>query len=121
MALVSFYKGLESSYSADTYQNSIYQCTDTDNVYIFGVLHKSVSQATDTTLGTIKIGYNQNQGNYPVALDGDGKAYVPVDLTYEEASGTSGELDIASMVILTQQQYDDLETKNQNTIYFIRG
>lgn len=81
----------------------------------------SVSQATDTTLGTVKIGYTQNQGNYPVVLDGDGKAYVPVNLTYEEASGTSGELDIASMVILTQQQYDDLETKNQNTIYFIRG
>lgn len=33
---VSFYKGLSSSYNADTHSNSIYQCSDTNEVYIFG-------------------------------------------------------------------------------------
>lgn len=35
-------------------------------------------QATDTSLGLVKIGYTQNGNNYPVQLDGDGKMFVNV-------------------------------------------
>lgn len=35
-------------------------------------------QATDTSLGLVKIGYTQNGTNYPVQLDGDGKMFVSV-------------------------------------------
>ena len=35
-------------------------------------------QATNTSLGLVKIGYTQNGNNYPVQLDGDGKMFVNV-------------------------------------------
>lgn len=41
----------------------------------------SISTATSTTLGGIKIGYTQSNKNYPIVLDGDGKAYVVVPWT----------------------------------------
>lgn len=41
----------------------------------------SISAATNTTLGGIKIGYTQSNKNYPIVLDGDGKAYVVVPWT----------------------------------------
>ena len=83
----------------------------------------TLSPATSTALGGIQIGYTENGQNYPIELDSSNKAFVtvPVNLKYEEVEGTSGELQVASMVILTQQQYDDLQTKNENTVYFIRG
>lgn len=42
--------------------------------------------ATDTKLGGVKIGYTQNDKNYPVQLDANDKAYVNVPWT-----GTGGE------------------------------
>lgn len=36
MSLVRFYKGTESNYSTELHQNGIYQCTDSNSVYIFG-------------------------------------------------------------------------------------
>ena len=36
MSLVRFYKGTESNYNTELHQNGIYQCTDSNSVYIFG-------------------------------------------------------------------------------------
>lgn len=41
----------------------------------------SISTATDTVLGGIKIGYTQSNKNYPIVLDSDDKAYVTVPWT----------------------------------------
>lgn len=41
----------------------------------------SISAATSTALGGIKIGYTQSAKNYPIVLDSDGKAYVVVPWT----------------------------------------
>lgn len=41
----------------------------------------SISTATDTKLGGIKIGYTQSSKNYPIVLDSGGKAYVTVPWT----------------------------------------
>ena len=38
--LVEFYKGPASGYDAGSHSNGIYQCTDTSDTYIFGVLNK---------------------------------------------------------------------------------
>lgn len=39
MAYVNFYKGLAANYVAETHKDGIYQCTDTGDTYIFGVLN----------------------------------------------------------------------------------
>lgn len=39
MAYANFYKGLAANYVAETHQDGIYQCTDTGDTYIFGVLN----------------------------------------------------------------------------------
>lgn len=41
MSLVNFYKGPESEYLEETHGGGIYQCTDSENTYIFGVKNKS--------------------------------------------------------------------------------
>lgn len=41
----------------------------------------SLSTATSSALGGIKIGYTQSDKNYPIVLDSDGKAYVTVPWT----------------------------------------
>lgn len=41
MAYVNFWKGLEANYNSETHKDGIYQCTDTGNTYIFGVLNKN--------------------------------------------------------------------------------
>lgn len=46
---------------------------------------KGIPAASNDNVGGIKIGYIQNEKNYPVALDGNNKAYVNVpwsDTTY---------------------------------------
>ena len=43
MAYVNFYKGLAADYVAETHQDGIYQCTDTGDTYIFGVLNSGTS------------------------------------------------------------------------------
>ena len=84
----------------------------------------SLSTASEDTLGGIKIGYTESNQNYPVELNSSGQAYVnvPWDLTYEETSGNvSGGLQQASFIVITQDEYDALQNKDSNTIYFIRG
>lgn len=48
---------------------------------IAGVTEPKIAKASNNAIGGIKIGYNQNAKNYPVSLDGDGKAYVNVPWT----------------------------------------
>lgn len=55
---------------------------------------KGIPAASNDNVGGIKIGYIQNKKNYPVALDGNNKAYVNVpwsdtDTTYEVMTGAT--------------------------------
>lgn len=43
MAYVNFYKGPAASYVAETHQGGVYQCTDTGDTYVFGVLNHNSS------------------------------------------------------------------------------
>ena len=45
---------------------------------ISGVTEPGITKASNTVLGGIKTGYSQNAKNYPVSVDGDGKAFVNV-------------------------------------------
>lgn len=38
--MINFYKGLEENYSSEQHSEGIYQCTDTGNTYVFGVLNE---------------------------------------------------------------------------------
>lgn len=49
MSFVNFYKGLAADYVAETHQDGIYQCTDTGDTYIFGVLNSGTSDGGDGT------------------------------------------------------------------------
>lgn len=141
-----------------------------------------LTPATNDNLGGIKIGYEENNKNYPIKLDVNNRAYVTVPWTESESSGgglteipiatentiggiisttksvegedfsvnvdnTTGKatitiptvnettdglmsyedkikLDgivITNSVILTQEQYNSLENKDENTIYYIKG
>lgn len=46
MAYVNFYKGPATSYVAETHQGGVYQCTDTGDTYVFGVLNHNSSGAS---------------------------------------------------------------------------
>lgn len=46
MAYVNFYKGPAASYVAETHQGGIYQCTDTGDTYVFGVLNRNSDGAS---------------------------------------------------------------------------
>lgn len=55
---------------------------------------KGIPAASNDNAGGIKIGYIQNEKNYPVALDGNNKAYVNVpwsdtNTTYEVMTGAT--------------------------------
>lgn len=55
---------------------------------------KGIPAASNDNVGGIKIGYIQNEKNYPVALDGNNKAYVNVpwsdtNTTYEVMTGAT--------------------------------
>ena len=61
---------------------------------IAGVTEPEIAKASNEALGGIKTGYSQNAKNYPVSLDGDGKAYVNVpwtdnNTTYNVASSSA--------------------------------
>lgn len=52
--------------------------------------------ATSSALGGIKIGYSANGKNYPVALDGEGRAYVNVPWTDPESPAEPYQLPAAT-------------------------
>lgn len=44
--MINFYRGLEENYSAELHGGGIYQCSDTGNTYVFGVLNWNENQIT---------------------------------------------------------------------------
>lgn len=81
-----------------------------------------IPAATTSTLGGIKLGYTETDNNYPLQLDSSNQAYVtvPIDLVYEEVEGIVESLNIPTFAILSQEDYNQLNPKDENTIYFIR-
>nr|DAO50328.1 MAG TPA: hypothetical protein [Crassvirales sp.] len=86
--------------------------------------------------GIIKLGYTQNDKNYPLQINEYGQAFVNVPWsgsTYNNATQTSDglmskedktKLDGLTGVatkILSQSEYDSLTNKDENTVYFIKG
>lgn len=63
--------------------------------------------ATNESLGGIKTGYTDNGKNYSVKVDENNKAYVTVDTL--------------ATVKITASEYEALEEKDSNTIYYIIG
>lgn len=52
MSYVQFWKGPASGYNAETHGEGIYQCTDTGDTYVFGVLNKGASEGgSDLVIG----------------------------------------------------------------------
>lgn len=78
--------------------------------------------ATTSTLGGVKLGYTETDNNYPLQLDSNNQAYVtvPIDLVYEEVEGIVEGLNLATFTVLSQEEYNQLNPKDENTIYFIR-
>lgn len=61
MAYVNFWKGLAANYSAETHAEGIYQCTDTGNTYIFGVLNSGT--AGDSNVITLDLSTDLANGD----------------------------------------------------------
>ena len=94
-----------------------------------------ISEATDSEYGGIKLGYTTSGRNYALEVDEDGKAYTNVpwtNTTYSNATQSTAGLMSASdktkldsfngiLYILTQDEYDALNTKDDSTLYVIKG
>lgn len=50
MAYVNFYKGLAANYVAETHKDGIYQCTDTGDTYIFGILNSGTGGGSSQSI-----------------------------------------------------------------------
>ena len=92
--------------------------------------------ANNDTPGVIRLGYTQNDKNYPLQINESGQAFVNVPWsgsTYNNATQTADGLMSkedkikldgftgSTTKILTQSAYDGLTNKDENTIYFIKG
>ena len=60
--MINFYKGLEENYSSEQHSEGIYQCTDTGNTYVFGVLNKDGEDNSLTIGETTGTAYEGNKG-----------------------------------------------------------
>ena len=63
---VNFYKGLSQNYNKTIHSNSIYQCTDTDDVYILGVKH---SNGGSSGIGTIVVADEEELNSLDVPVN----------------------------------------------------
>ena len=82
---------------------------------IAGVTEPEIAKASDDALGGIKTGYSQNAKNYPVLLDGDGKAYVNVpwtdnNTTYNAANTTTLGLVKQAATVEALEENDEIAT-----------
>lgn len=82
---------------------------------IAGVTESEITKASNDALGGIKIGYSQNAKNYPVSLDGDGKAYVNVpwtdnNTTYKAANTTTLGLVKQAATVKALEEADEIAT-----------
>ena len=119
-----------------TANNYCYSCSYTSGDDIIDITGSYYIYATNNKPGIIRLGYTQNDKNYPLQLDEDGKAFVNVPWsgsTYNNATQTADGLMSkedkikldgftgSTTKILTQSEYDGLTNKDENTIYFIKG
>lgn len=82
---------------------------------IAGVIEPEITKASNDALGGIKIGYSQNAKNYPVSLDGDGKAFVNVpwtdnNTTYSAANTTTLGLVKQAATVEALEEADEIAT-----------
>lgn len=82
---------------------------------ITGVTEPEIAKASDDALGGIKTGYTQNAKNYPVSLDGDGKAFVNVpwtdnNTTYNAANTTTLGLVKQAATVEALEENDEIAT-----------
>lgn len=82
---------------------------------IAGVTEPEIAKASDDVLGGIKTGYTQNAKNYPVAVNGDGKAYVHVpwtdnNTTYNAANSTTLGLVKQAATVEALEESDEIAT-----------
>lgn len=94
------------------------QLRDTEifgNLIVHGTINGSDSflekeqKATEENLGAIKIGYEQNEQNYPLELDKDGKAFVNIPV-----SGGTGDSSVKSIKTEYCLSSSSTEFKNDN-------
>lgn len=77
MSLINFYKGLQSDYDAHissgvSFDNDIFQCTDTGNTYIFGVLNRSYNEDDNINIIVLDVPIDlPNNNDTIVNLDDD--------------------------------------------------
>ena len=82
---------------------------------IAGVTEPEITKASNDALGGIKTGYSQNAKNYPVSLDGDGKAFVNVpwtdnNTTYNAANTTTLGLVKQAATVEALEEADEITT-----------
>ena len=82
---------------------------------IAGVTKPEITKASNDALGGIKTGYGQNAKNYPVSLDGNGKAFVNVpwtdnNTTYNAANTTTLGLVKQAATIEALEEADEIAT-----------
>lgn len=82
---------------------------------ISGITEPEITKASNDALGGIKIGYSQNAKNYPVSLDGDGKAFVNVpwtdnNTTYSAANTTTLGLVKQAATVEALEEADEIAT-----------
>ena len=81
------FEGLEISKKKKLYLTEVF--TSIIETAIEGIETPEIKQATSDNIGGVKIGYAQNDKNYPVVLDTYGKAYVVVPWTDTEYSAAT--------------------------------
>ena len=82
---------------------------------IAGVTKPEITKASNDALGGIKTGYGQNAKNYPVSLDGNGKAFVNVpwtdnNTTYNAANTTTLGLVKQAATVEALEEADEIAT-----------
>ena len=82
---------------------------------IAGVTEPEIAKASNDALGGIKTGYTQNAKNYPVSVDGDGKAFVNVpwtdnNTTYNAANITTLGLVKQAATVEALEENDEIAT-----------
>lgn len=79
-----------SGKTIDIRPGSNVQFATTSGTVVISSTNTTYSQATSSTLGLVKIGYGENDKNYPVELNGSGQMYVNVPWTDNNTTYTAG-------------------------------
>lgn len=79
-----------SGKTIDIRPGSNVQFATTSGTVVISSTNTTYSQATSSTLGLVKIGYEENGKNYPVELNGSGQMYVNVPWTDNNTTYTAG-------------------------------